>query len=116
METKVCKHCGRELPVIMFHKKAKSPDGYQCYCKECSAAMNKETQLKKKAERKEMLDALAAAPEGSAFVLTPSGKKLVKVKKLEDYSVRELCAELKRRGVVWENMWVRQSIDFSKID
>lgn len=34
-QTKVCKRCGRELPVSEFNKHAISKDGYQSICKDC---------------------------------------------------------------------------------
>lgn len=33
-KTKVCKKCGRELPLTMFNK-GKSSDGKDSYCKQC---------------------------------------------------------------------------------
>ena len=33
METKVCKHCGRELPLSDFYTNSKAKDGYATYCK-----------------------------------------------------------------------------------
>ena len=35
METKICKKCGRELPLSEFHKDKCKKDGYCCQCKEC---------------------------------------------------------------------------------
>lgn len=120
METKVCNHCGRELPVIMFSKSSKAKDGLQGSCKECMAKMNKERAARLKAEKKEKKEslekALKDAPIGAAVVMTENGTKFIKIKNLVDYDTRELCAELKRRGIVWENMWVKQSIDYGKIE
>ena len=39
--TKVCAHCGRELPVSSFGRHSRTKDGYQPYCKECQSEMNK---------------------------------------------------------------------------
>lgn len=36
IKTKVCKMCGRELPVSEFNKHSKTKDGLQIYCKECA--------------------------------------------------------------------------------
>lgn len=39
--TKVCTHCGRELPVSNFGRHSRTKDGYQPCCKECQSEMNK---------------------------------------------------------------------------
>lgn len=35
METKICKKCGKELPVDKFYKNESQKDGFGCYCKDC---------------------------------------------------------------------------------
>ena len=35
MDTKVCSHCGRELPVESFNKSSKTKDGLQPWCRDC---------------------------------------------------------------------------------
>ena len=39
--TKVCSHCGRELPVSNFGRHSRTKDGYQPCCKDCQSEMNK---------------------------------------------------------------------------
>ena len=39
--TKVCTHCGRELPISKFGRHSRTKDGYQPCCKECQSEMNK---------------------------------------------------------------------------
>lgn len=51
METKVCKHCGRELPLSDFYTNSKAKDGYATYCKVCSNAISVEC-VRKRRERK----------------------------------------------------------------
>ena len=51
METKVCKKCGRELPVANFSKNAKTKDGLQPMCKECVSAYMKEYEARKKEKK-----------------------------------------------------------------
>lgn len=41
VQTKVCSHCGRELPVSNFGRHSRTKDGYQPCCKECQSEMNK---------------------------------------------------------------------------
>lgn len=50
IKTKVCKMCGRELPVSEFNKHPKTKDGLQGYCKECSAKYVFATRQKKYAK------------------------------------------------------------------
>lgn len=38
--TKVCSHCGRELPVENFGRHSRTKDGYQPCCKECQSKQN----------------------------------------------------------------------------
>ncbi len=40
-KTKVCTHCGRELPVEAFSKRNASADGLQLWCRECYSRHNK---------------------------------------------------------------------------
>lgn len=72
METKICSKCRRELPLASFHKAAKSPDGHQCYCKECKASINKQHGIEL--------------------------KQLPKDELLATFQPYELIAELRRRG------------------
>lgn len=51
MSTKICKKCGRELPITDFHKGRGYKDGYNCWCKECVKQYqqdNKETIAERK--------------------------------------------------------------------
>ena len=41
MQTKVCSHCGRELPITNFGRHSRTKDGYQPCCRECQSEMNK---------------------------------------------------------------------------
>ena len=36
VKTKVCKRCGKELPLHEFGRHARTADGLQVYCRECS--------------------------------------------------------------------------------
>lgn len=38
METKICKKCGKELPVDKFYKNKSQKDGIGYYCKDCVKA------------------------------------------------------------------------------
>jgi len=47
--TKVCRRCGRELPLEAFAKNKSRTDGLQENCRECMAAYNREYSARKKA-------------------------------------------------------------------
>lgn len=38
---KVCKRCGKELPIESFGQYSLSKDGHRAYCKDCWAEMSK---------------------------------------------------------------------------
>lgn len=76
-KTKVCKVCGKELPIEMFRKNTKSKDGYTDTCIECinvniRAGFNKKKDAQKKTESEEpirledtikMVDAINSVPD-----------------------------------------------------
>lgn len=80
METKICKKCGKELPVDKFYKNKSQKDGFGYYCKDCVNAYksSKKSQCKGR-----------------------GGGKLTKVftnPDLAKFKPRELIEELKARG------------------
>lgn len=85
--TKVCKECGRELPMESFGKQYKSSDGYMHVCRDCMSkkAMERATERVKKEKEK---------PTGEIFDRTDEHNGL------SQYSDRELKDELVYRG--WE--------------
>lgn len=76
--TKICKDCGRELPIENFQRQEKSKDGYMHICKECKS--------------KRVLTGVAKE--------TPSPREFDVKKELHIYADEELTAELRERG--WE--------------
>ncbi len=42
-KTKVCKRCGRELPLHEFSRHARTADGLQVYCRDCCKEAMKKT-------------------------------------------------------------------------
>ena len=72
--TKVCKKCGRELPVYEFYKADTNKDGLLGHCKEC--------------HRSQMNDRSKAARKALAENKTP----------LSAFTPRELIEELRKRG------------------
>ena len=45
METKICKQCGRELPLDSFDKHHVSKDGHMAYCNSCREEQRKQSPL-----------------------------------------------------------------------
>ena len=77
-KTKVCKVCGKELPIEMFRKNTKSKDGYTDTCIECinvkiRAGFNKKKDAKQEKPKAEepimledtikMVDAINSVPD-----------------------------------------------------
>lgn len=72
METKICKKCGRELPIENYHIDNRMAGGYKSICKDCNSAYRKERNDAKKADKES----------------TPLSK----------FTPRELIEELRKRG------------------
>ena len=53
IQTKVCSHCGRELPITNFGRHSRTKDGYQPCCRECQSQMNKGHKKRKPFEHNE---------------------------------------------------------------
>lgn len=106
METKVCNHCGRELPLDNFYKKKDAPDGLQRTCKECHREASRKSYAKRKVENSTV-----------DRVVSECGLyKVYAHPELASFSTRKLLEELKARGYTWEKMFApRQEIDYRKI-
>ena len=90
METKVCKYCGRELPVEDFYKNG---FGVTSCCKECHTQRMKDGKEKKK----KMLAAVDAETNSRNL-------------RLQDFTPRELMTELKRRGYEFTMKYVETHV------
>ena len=76
-KTKICAHCGRELPVEAYYGNKTTKDGLQSWCKDCqNKSKNERCKEKRREFRREKPRALSAIP------------------------VADLIEELKRRGYV----------------
>lgn len=78
METKVCKCCGRELPIESFMKNSL---GVSSICKECIQEKKQSKREETKRLKKQAVDAINA-----------------RALRLADFTPRELMEELARRG------------------
>ena len=92
--TKVCRKCGRELPLDAYFKNATYRDGYMSKCKECIKAEEKERNDRNRARIME--------------VSMNNGRTLA------SYTPRELMAELARRGYTGKLEYVeKHTIDIT---
>lgn len=97
---KICKKCGRELPLEAFGKSSRSLDGLRDYCKECVNRQQRDEYARRKAK------------EQGISTETPMGGGN---KALKDFTPRELLKELKSRGYIWENMYVKRKVVYEDI-
>lgn len=114
METKVCKKCGRELPLSDFYTNNKAKDGLGTYCKECSNAISVEYARKRRERKKE------EAKENERIEFEKK-YKIYTNRELAKFTPRELMLELKARGYEGELLYrevkvTEHRINLSKIE
>lgn len=105
METKVCKTCGRTLPVSAFSACVLTADKLQSNCKECMSYKQRSGRAKK---AKAMFEAeVEAQPitEPARVKVKPEAvrERIIErdgVPTIKDYSPQELADELRRRGYI----------------
>lgn len=83
--TKVCKVCGRELPLDRFRPNHKSPDGHLNTCKECMGQIQKKAQAKNKKEE--------SCKDDKGFPETQD-----KFDRIQEYTPQELVDRLRFLG------------------
>lgn len=97
MDTKVCKKCGRELPLSQFYLNCKASDGHKSKCIDCVKEEEHE-RYKAKSEDQEWLNKERERGREKYHRLnykhSPSNNKTRKVNPLESTT----AAALKRRG------------------
>ena len=98
METKVCKHCGRELPVDKFCKSTKAADRLQSWCKECSREYARQRDMAKAERAFRFENQKGQDPDNP----------------LAQFTTRQLMAELFSRGYRGTLSYTKQ-IDISKL-
>lgn len=114
METKVCKKCGRELPIDSFYENKSLKGGHDNCCKECKNAYSKEWQ-KKNREKKKL-----QAKENERIEFEKK-YKIYTNRELAKFTPRELMLELKARGYEGELLFrevkvTEHRINLSKIE
>ena len=109
METKVCKHCGRELPLSDFYANSKAKDGHATYCKECSNAISVEYTRKRRLRKKE------EAKENERIEFEKKYKIYTR-KELAPFTPRELMLELKARGYEGELVYIEHIVKEHRIN
>ena len=87
VKTKVCKRCGKELPLNEFGRHARTADGLQVYCRECSKQAMMRTRRAKVEKDKER------ATYG-----------------LASFSTEDIVNELRRRGLTG---YLKQVVEIS---
>lgn len=89
-QTKVCKKCGRELPLEMFHKDNRITGGYKSSCKKC----HNEYQTIRRAKIKQgYAPVIVDAPKVDESVIKECDSH-----NLSTIPGRLLISELRRRG------------------
>lgn len=114
METKICRKCGRELPIENFHINKSLKGGHDNTCRECKNAYSKEW-AKKNREKKKL-----QAKENERVEFEKK-YKIYTDKELAKFTPRQLILELKARGYVgtllFEEVIVNKHfIDLSKYE
>lgn len=107
METKVCKTCGRTLPVSEFSACVLTADKLQPNCKQCMSEKKRGGWIKK---AKAIVEAEVEAQPVAEPVRVKVKPEAVReriierdgVPTLKDYSPQELADELRRRGYIVE--------------
>ena len=90
METKVCKKCGRELPLSDFHKDSRMNGGHKSACKSCFNKYQIQYRAKLRQENKPLIK--------DAPTIEPSIEKELNENNLALIPSRLLISELRRRG------------------
>lgn len=93
METKICRKCGRELPLDQYFRNKAMKDGHDSQCKECKTAYTLEYQKKYRARKREQ------AKENERIEFEKK-YKIYTDKELAKFTPRQLILELKARGYV----------------
>ena len=114
METKVCKKCGRELPLDQYFRNKATKDGHESQCKECKTAYTLEYQKKYRARKRER------AKENERIEFEKK-YKIYTNRDLAKFTPRELMLELKARGYEGELVYIERivkehRINLSKLD
>lgn len=105
MKTKVCKTCGRTLPVSEFSACVLTADKLQPNCKQCMSTKQKSGWVKKaKAIVEAEVEAQPVAEPARVKVKPEAVRERIiernGVPTLKDYSPQELADELRRRGYI----------------
>lgn len=109
METKVCKKCGRELPISDFYANNRAKDGLGTYCKECSNSISVEYARKRRARKKE------EAKENERVEFEKK-YKIYTNRELAKFTPRELMLELKARGYTGDLLYQEAKVTEHRIN
>ena len=125
-EMKYCAKCKTLKPITEFHLNKSSKDGHHPVCKKCRSEEEKaKRQVYKDIFSKDMenipVEPKRVGRPPKEVIKTADGRTLVKRevsdnKPLSQYTNREILEEIKRRGYEWTDMWIKQNIDYNKIN
>lgn len=93
METKICMHCKRALPLGMFNEHGRAKDGLRSYCRDCQPIKTGKNR--------------GVTPNLNKIERDPSNP-------LSGFTPRELMRELARRGYEGE-LTVTNKIDINRL-
>ena len=109
METKVCKKCGRELPLDQYFRNKATKDGHDSQCKECKTAYALEYQKKYRARKREQ------AKENERIEFEKK-YKIYTNRELAKFTPRELMLELKARGYTGDLLYQEVKVTEHRIN
>lgn len=114
METKICRKCGRELPIENFYTNKSLKGGHDNCCKECKNNYSKEWAKKNREKKK-------AQKIENERVEFEKKYKIYTNKELAKFTPREMILELKARGyagtLLYEEVIVNKHfIDLAKYE
>ena len=102
---RTCRTCGRTLTIDNYYKSKQYKDGYYTECKECFDRRRGGSRNKVKKEKKQV-ETIEKKPVAPA----PTPSATTQAKSLQDYTPRELMAELARRGYTGKLEYVERHI------
>lgn len=110
-QTKLCKKCGKELPLEAFGKKKGTKDGLQNWCKPCTTKQILDARHRKKAAQNEPKEKPAKSTQPVIQpkpepIREPIFNPVTAVLEIPDYL---LAGELRRRG--WDVKATRTTIE-----
>lgn len=106
---KTCRTCGRTLTIDHFYRGKQFKDGYHTECKDCFDRRNRKCKEARKLA-KQAARAAEKKPVAPVEKPTTTASPTPAVRTLQDYTPRELMAELARRGYTGKLEYVERHV------